>query len=134
MEQQRVNHFGGSKRNNRKSKKTRRNRKSKKSRKNRKSIRNKESMLTNNDYKKILQYYHENIPESRKNIKLNAENIIATKLCRCIKKVDKANEARAIGICTKTIINNKGFTRGNFKCKGKPTISIRKIKIDRNAV
>ena len=130
MEEQLLNHFGGSKRN----RKTRRNRKSRKSRKSRKTQRNKESMLTNNDYKKILQYYHENIPESRKNIKLNAENIIATKLCRCIKKVDKANEARAIGICTKTIINNKGFTRGNFKCKGKPIISMKKIKIDKNAL
>jgi hypothetical protein len=52
-----------------------------------------------------------------------AENILSEKLCKCIKKVeDKVkmkNESRAIGICTKTIFNRKGLTRGKFKCTGK---------------
>ena len=45
-----------------------------------------------------------------------------------IKKVDKFHEARAIGICTKTIINSKGFTRGKFGCKGKGTIKLKKTR------
>jgi len=84
--------------------------------------------LSNTDYKKILEYYKEDIPKSSRLLKMKAEKIIATKLCRCIKKVDKQNEARAIGICTKTILNRKGFTRGNFKCKGKGSITLKKNK------
>jgi hypothetical protein len=84
------------------------------------------SELSNNDYKQILEYYNEAIPKSNRLLKINAKKIISTKLCRCIKKADKQNEARAIGICTKTIINNKGFTRGKFKCKGKSSIELKK--------
>lgn len=86
------------------------------------------SELTNNDYKRILEFYNKSIPKSKRLLKTQAEKLLATKLCRCIKKVDKENEARAIGICTKTIINNKGFTRGKFTCKKKETISIKKKK------
>ena len=86
------------------------------------------SELTNNDYKHILEFYKEAIPKSKRLLKLQAENLLANKLCRCIKKVDIKNEARAIGICTKTIINNKGYSRGKFKCKGKSTIKLLKNK------
>jgi len=84
------------------------------------------SELTNNDYKRILEFYKKNIPKSKRLLKIQAEKLLATKLCRCIKKVDKENEARAIGICTKTIINNKGFTRGKFTCKKRQSINIKK--------
>lgn len=84
--------------------------------------------LTNNDYKRILEFYNKTIPKSKRLLKQQAEKLLATKLCRCIKKIDKVNEARAIGICTKTIINNKGFTRGKFTCKKKETISLKKKK------
>ena len=77
------------------------------------------SVITDNDYKKILEYYEKPIPRSKRLLKLEAETILATKLCRCIKKVDVKNESRSIGICTKSVINNKGYTRGKFKCKGK---------------
>jgi hypothetical protein len=86
------------------------------------------SELTNNDYKKILEFYNKAIPKSKISLKMQAEKLLVSKLCRCIKKVDKENEARAIGICTKTIINNKGFTRGKFTCKKKETISLKKKK------
>ena len=86
------------------------------------------SELTNNDYKRILEFYKKSIPKSKRLLKQQAEKILASKLCRCIKKVDKENEARAIGICTKTIINNKGFTRGKFTCKKKETIALKKKK------
>lgn len=84
--------------------------------------------LTNNDYKKILAFYNKSIPKSKRLLKQQAEKLIVTKLCRCIKKVDKENEARAIGICTKTIINNKGYTRGKFTCKKKETIALKMKK------
>jgi hypothetical protein len=63
--------------------------------------------------------------------KIKATNILASKLCRCIKKVDKTNEGKSIGICSKTIINNKGYKRGNFTCKKKETIILSK-KIKKN--
>ena len=89
------------------------------------------SELTNNDYKNILEYYKKPIPISKRLIKMNAEKVIASKLCRCIKKVDKEHEARAIGICTKTIDcatqkncakvdPNKNFKIRNFVQKWNP--------------
>jgi hypothetical protein len=53
---------------------------------------------------------------------------MASKLCRCIKKIGTENEARSIGICTKTIFNSKGFTRGNFQCKKKQSVKFRKTQ------
>jgi len=84
--------------------------------------------LNNNDYKQILEYYNEPIPHSSRLTKLNAEYILSNKLCRCIKKTDNKNEARAIGICTKSILNSKGIIRGKFKCKGRSTIKLKKNK------
>ncbi len=84
------------------------------------------SGITESDYKKILEFYEKPIPRSKRLLKIEAEKILATKLCKCIKKVDVKNEARSIGICTKSVINTKGFTRGKFKCKGKKYITFRK--------
>lgn len=84
------------------------------------------SQLNNNDYTKILEYYKQPIPTSKRQIKMNAEKILATKLCRCIKKLEPSNESKSIGICTKTIFNSKGFTRSKFKCKGKKSVTFRK--------
>jgi len=86
------------------------------------------SELTINDYKQILEFYNEPIPKSKRILKVEAEKIMATKLCRCIKKLDTGFEQKAIGICSKTIFNNKGFTRGKFKCKGKKYITFRKTR------
>lgn len=83
------------------------------------------SQLKNEDYTKILEYYKKQIPKSHRLIKKAAEQIISQKLCRCIKKVGLPEE-RSIGICTKTIINAKGYTRGKFKCKGKSTVKFSK--------
>ena len=84
------------------------------------------SKLTEQDYKDILNYYNKTIPKSKRLLKIEAENILAINLCRCIKKVEPNNESKSIGICTKTIINSKGFKRGTFKCKGKKHISLKK--------
>ncbi len=88
--------------------------------------------IHNNDYIQILKYYNLPIPKSRQLLKEEGEKILALKLCKCIKKVDATanNEPRAIGICTKTIFNRKGLTRGKFKCKGMRYVNFKKtIKI-----
>ena len=90
------------------------------------------SSLTNGDYEKILNYYRIPIPKSRRILKLKAEDILSSKLCKCIKKVGPINEQRSIGICTKTVVNRKGFTRGKFKCKGKRSISLKKTRKNSN--
>ena len=90
------------------------------------------SELTTNDYKHILEFYKKTLPKSKRILKNQAEKLLATKLCRCIKKVDKKNEARAIGICTRTIINNKGYSRGKFTCKNKQTIKLSKKTTRKN--
>lgn len=80
--------------------------------------------LTNDDYKKILEFYKKQVPKSARLLKSGAEKILAEKLCVCIKKVSpRGKESRAIGICTKNVLNRKNLRRGNFTCKGK-----RKIK------
>ena len=84
------------------------------------------SQISINDYKNILEYYNKPIPKSKKLLRVEAEKIMATKLCRCIKKLDTGFEGKAIGICTKSIFNNKGYTRGKFKCKGKKNATFRK--------
>ena len=73
--------------------------------------------LTDNNYISILRYYNIIIPTSKKQLQLRAEQIMGEKLCRCIKKLEPIHKSKSIGICTKTIFNNKGLTRGNFTCK-----------------
>ena len=86
------------------------------------------SSLKNQDYIDILNFYKLEIPKSNTKIKLLAENIMANKLCRCIKKIPGTNEAKSIGICTKTIFGRKGYTRGKFKCKKKQNVLFRKTR------
>lgn len=82
--------------------------------------------LTNKDYISILKYYKMNIPKSKRLLKKQAETIMSEKLCRCIKKVDIKNEPKSIGICTKTVFKNKGYTRGKFTCKKNRTVRFRR--------
>jgi hypothetical protein len=91
---------------------------------------NSKTNMNNNDYIQILNYYNVLIPKSKKLIKEEGEKILALKLCKCIKKVNTKdnNEPRAIGICTKTIFNRKGLTRGKFKCKGKRYVNFKKTR------
>ena len=86
------------------------------------------SQLTINDYKHILEFYNKHIPKSQILIKKQAEHILATKLCKCIKKINLKikNEPRAIGICTKTIFGRKGYTRSKFTCKKKQLVEFKK--------
>lgn len=86
--------------------------------------------MHNNDYIQILKYYNLPIPKSKRLIQEEGEKILSLKLCNCIKKVDATakNEPKAIGICTKSIFNRKGLTRGKFKCKGKRYVKFNKTK------
>ena len=100
--------------------------------------------LSTADYKSILKFYgyaNDALREMRpRDIKVKAEQLLATKLCRCIKAVSKAspkNEKRAIAICYNSVIQKKRFkakrtqnlrTKSNplqmktfrFKCRGTP--------------
>ena len=84
--------------------------------------------LTNKDYLSILNYYNKPIPKTQILIKKQAEHIMATKLCKCIKQVGVKikNEPRSIGICSKTIFNRKGFSRGKFTCRKKQKVEFKK--------
>ena len=82
--------------------------------------------VTNKDYISILNYYKINIPKSKRILKIKAEKIMAEKLCKCIKKIDPVNEAKSIGICTKTIFNRKGYTREKFQCKSPRSVKFKK--------
>uniref|UniRef100_A0A6C0EVT1 Uncharacterized protein n=1 Tax=viral metagenome TaxID=1070528 RepID=A0A6C0EVT1_9ZZZZ len=88
--------------------------------------------LTKNDYIKILEYYKEPIPNKNSLIKNNAQKILSKKLCRCIKKVDKINEGRSIGICTKSVFTRKGYKRGTFNCNKKSVVHLKKYNLFKN--
>jgi hypothetical protein len=91
--------------------------------------------INERDYIKILKFYNKPIPNSKRLVQKHAEKILAEKMCRCIKKLDPINEARSIGICTKTIFNNKGYTRGKFSCKKRQHVIFRKsVKTRKNRV
>jgi len=87
--------------------------------------------ITNTDYSKILKYYKLKIPKNKKTLKLVAEDILAKKLCGCIKKIDtfknKKSESSAIAICTNSIFSKKGLKRGKFTCKNKMKTKFTKI-------
>jgi hypothetical protein len=82
--------------------------------------------LTKKDYIEILNFYKIGIPRSSRLLQKKAENIMAEKLCKCIKSVDVRNEPKSIGICTRSVFNSKGYTRGKFKCRDKRKVSFRK--------
>jgi len=88
--------------------------------------------ITIQDYKQILEFYKIPIPKSKRILQKKAEKILAIKLCRCIKKIGVENEARSIGICTKSVLNRKGLTRGKFTCKGKQKVSFSKTSRKNN--
>jgi len=85
-------------------------------------------MLTKSDYISILNYYNLPIPKSTQKLKKEAEKILSYKLCRCIKKVSPKNEPKSIGICTESIFNRKGLTRGSFKCNKGRFVKFNKTK------
>ena len=60
--------------------------------------------LTSSDYLKILDYYNIDSRKMKKGRRRSvAKDILASKLCRCIKKIATTNESQAISICKNSI-------------------------------
>lgn len=83
--------------------------------------------ITKKDYMKILKYYKVDMGEksSFKSVQDAAEDILATKLCRCIKKINptEKNESKNIALCTNSILKKKGIKPSRFTCKKKSTFT-----------
>ena len=80
------------------------------------------SRLSYNDYVDIMKFYKIDIKGwKKKEVKDKAEHLLATKLCKCIKKVKgksrDLNESRAIAICNNSVIKKKGLKTFKFTCK-----------------
>ena len=84
--------------------------------------------LENKDYLSILSFYNVETPKKSgridyKKVQEIAESKLADKLCRCIKKVHKTRsnkkdgEERAVAVCSKSVVKNKGIKYNSFKCK-----------------
>jgi hypothetical protein len=88
--------------------------------------------ITDADYKNILRFYNKHIPSKKSDLKDAAEDILALKLCSCIKKVNpqliQKSEPRAIGICTRSVFKSKGLTRGKFKCLKERSVLFKKTQ------
>lgn len=84
--------------------------------------------MTKSDYEKILSYYK--IPTdnlSNSELKRQAEEILATKLCKCIKSVEKkVGPQNAIALCTASVIEKKGLKYYDMSCKGRAQFHPRK--------
>ena len=81
--------------------------------------------MTYDDHLVILAYYGEDTSSvSKKQAKGKAEQLLAEKLCRCIKKVNdkKHDYPRAIAICRDSVLSKKNLRTHGFKCKKKPVI------------
>ena len=93
--------------------------------------------LGRKDYEVILDFYGIDHTKKTKikDMKASAEDIILSKLCRCIGKVDskptkdkklaRENKSKAVAICKKGVLNRKGLTSSKFSC-GTKSISISK--------
>ena len=67
--------------------------------------------LTTMEYKKIARFYELPKPNN-KSYKDIAEDMLAGKLCKCIKKVQSRRqipEKAAIGLCRESIFKNRGI-------------------------
>jgi hypothetical protein len=107
-----------------------------------KTKQNKNKMkLTPNDYKTILKFYKIDTTKlTNKEIKEKAENFLAVKLCKCIKKVNTSKniainniknnknntEKRAIAICYNSVLKKKNLKIFKFNCKKTARLSPKK--------
>ena len=83
---------------------------------------NNTNKLSNNDYTKILEFYGKPIPKSKRLLKIEANKIMANKLCRCIKKLDPINESRS-----KIFLIIKDLPEENLNVKEKNMLHLKKI-------
>ena len=83
--------------------------------------------LREKDHELIIEHYGKVIPRTKRGKKSKAERLVAQKLCSCIKKVlkksrKKALRARAIGICSYSVVKNRGMKHHGFTCSKKSKI------------
>jgi hypothetical protein len=84
--------------------------------------------MTKTDYEKILSYYKIPFGNLGNNeLKRRAEDILATKLCKCIKAVErKVGTKNAIALCTANVFGKKGLKYFDMSCKGHAQLHPRK--------
>jgi hypothetical protein len=84
--------------------------------------------MTKTDYEKILSYYKLPFGNlSNAELKRKAEDILATKLCKCIKAVErKVGAQNAISLCTASVFGKKGLKYFDMSCKGRAQLHSRK--------
>ena len=84
--------------------------------------------VTKSDYEKILSYYKMPFGNlSTAELKRTAEDILATKLCKCIKAVErKVGTKNAISLCTASVFGKKGLKYFDMSCKGRAQLHSRK--------
>ena len=97
--------------------------------------------LSPKDYISILKFYDiDSSKMNAKKIKQQAESILAEKLCRCIKSVDKGNsirskgkqskgkqsknktERKSIAICKNSVLTKKHLKISKFSCDKPPKL------------
>ena len=77
--------------------------------------------LTHADYRVVLNYYGVyNKKMTAKQTKTAALDILANKLCRCIKKV--GDDKQAIAVCKNSVLGKKSLKNGRFTCKKRPKL------------
>lgn len=80
------------------------------------------SALTKKDYQVILRYYGVQTEGLKVQAMRNAAlDIMANKLCRCIKKIGE-DKSKSVPICKDSIFGKKGLEVSRFKCDGKPRL------------
>ena len=85
--------------------------------------------LNINDYKSILDFYDiDFINYNQSKIISQAHDILVQKLCRCINNIKINDINKAIGICNKSVMINKGLKPNKFKCKKKASFLFNKTK------
>lgn len=86
------------------------------------------SALTKKDYKVILDYYGvQNDKLKMQDLRNTALDILANKLCRCIKKINTDTNA-AVPICKDSVFGKKDLVVSRFKCKDTPKLIPKKGK------
>ncbi len=83
--------------------------------------------LSEKDHELIIQHYGKVIPRTKRGKKSKAERLVAQKLCSCIKKITKKSRkkpvrSRAIGICSYSVVKNRGMKHHGFTCSKKSKI------------
>lgn len=80
------------------------------------------SALTKKDYQVILNYYGVQTSGLKIQAMRNAAlDILANKLCRCIKKVSD-DKSKSVPICKDSVFGKKGLEVSRFKCDEKPRL------------